>query len=384
MDARDISAIGDVLAESFDGTTRRVEEVHQAVARRSFAAAGPVRSWPQAIHDRITARLYATARAVGPAAIRSGAIGIGSAVDPDAPRLSGSPRGKAVLSAFNGIFGDALASRGNGLALPMAIKRDGVSINPTPRSLARAFPHAEARVAVFVHGFGETDDSWRWWSEEHWGSPRVTYGELLRRERGYTPLYLHYNTGRRIAENADELSCLLAKVTANWPVTVTEVVLIGHSAGGVLAREAVRRAFRAGEPWVSLVGDVVSLGVPRTAIAAESAVGAIRRALAKLPESEPLARLLDARSGGLKDLRQCREEPLPGGIHDLRLPQRGLRINHFKLLNHPVIYGQLKSGLNGRSARGLPPAARGERYARAARALRSPRLSRRRSRSRSL
>jgi pimeloyl-ACP methyl ester carboxylesterase len=383
MDARDISAIGDVLAETFDGTTRRVEEVHQAVARRSFAAAGPARSVPEAIHDRIAARLYAALRTVGPAAIRSSALGLGTAVGPEAGRLHRSGRGKAVVSAFNGVFGDALARRRNGLALPMAIKHDGVVVRPTAKSLARAFPDAGARIAVFVHGFGETDDSWRWWSEAHWGAPNVSYGQLLRRDRGYTPLYVHYNSGRKIADNAAELSALLAAVAANWPVPLTEIVLVGHSAGGVVAREAVRAGIRHSEPWAAITADVVSLGVPRTAIAAETAVGAARRMLAKLPESEPLARLLDARSAGLKDLRECDEEPLPEGISDLRLPRRALKINHFKLLNHPLVYEQLKAGLSDRSAPGQAPAARGERYARAARALRSPKRSRRRSRSRS-
>jgi pimeloyl-ACP methyl ester carboxylesterase len=353
------------------------------VARRSFAAAGPARRLPETIHDRIAARLYATIRMIGPAAIRSSALGLGSAVDPEADRLHGSPRGKALLSALNGVFGDALARRRNGLALTMAIKQDGRTIRLGADALARAFPEAGARIAVFVHGFGETDDSWRWWSEAHWGAPGVTYGELLKRDRGYTPLYIHYNSGRQIAENAAELSALLALVADGWPVPLSEIVLVGHSAGAVVARESVRHGARDGEPWAATVTDVVSLGVPRTAIAAESAVGAARRTLARLPESEPLARLLDARSAGLKDLRQCQEEPLPDGVNDLRLPQRALRVNHFKLLNHPLVYEQLKAGLSDRTDPARAPAARGERYARAARALRSPKRSRRRSRSRS-
>jgi pimeloyl-ACP methyl ester carboxylesterase len=378
MDARDISAIGDVLAESFDGTTRRVEEVHQAVARRSFAAAGPARKLPHAIHDRIAARLYATVRTIGPAAIRSGALGIGTAIDSDAARIQGTPRGKAIQSAFNGVFGDALARRRNGLALPMTVKRDGVVIRPTRRSVAATFPRAGSRIAVFVHGFGETDDSWRWWSEAHWGAPGISYGELLRRDYGYTPLYIHYNSGRQIAENGAELSALLAAVTENWPARLTEAVLVGHSAGALVVRAAVRHGTEHLEQWVPNVATVASLGVPRSAIAAETAVGATRRVLAKLPETAPLARLLDAPSAGLKDLRELADEPLPPGINDLRLPRDGLRINHFKLLNHPAVYEQLKAALSVRIVPARAPAARVERYARAARALQARRPSRRR------
>src|SRR6516165_7634992 len=112
MDARDICAIGDVLAEGLDQTTRRVEQVHQALAGRSFRVVGRrARRLPEGLHDRLAARLYGTVRTVGPAAVRSGALGLGSAMDADGARVKGTPRGKAIVSALNGIFGDALARR---------------------------------------------------------------------------------------------------------------------------------------------------------------------------------------------------------------------------------------------------------------------------------
>jgi pimeloyl-ACP methyl ester carboxylesterase len=378
MDARDISAIGDVLAEGLDGTAKRVEEAHRAIARRSFSAAGPARRLPEAIHDRIASRIYAAVRTIGPAAIRSGALGIGTAVDPDAERIHRSRRGKAFLSAFNGVFGDALARRRNGLALPMAIRVGGHPVRPTARELAIAFPSASTRIAVFVHGFGETDDSWRWWSEAHWGAPNVSYGERLRAQHGYTPLYLHYNSGRKVCDNAAELSALLEAVFENWPVPLEGIVLVGHSAGGVVARAAVSYGAERGGSWVHAVADVVSLGVPRTAIAAETTVAATRRALTRLPETRPIAHLLDARSQGLRDLAEHVERPLPPSVNDVRLPRDGLKINHFKLLNHPAVYEQLTASLSGRSVPVRARAARGVRYARAARALQGRRPSRRR------
>jgi pimeloyl-ACP methyl ester carboxylesterase len=367
-----------VLAEGLDGTTTRVEEVHQAVARRSFAAVGPVRRLPEAVHDRLAARLYAIVRTIGPAAIRSGALGLGSVVDAEADRLDRSSRGKAFVAAFNGVFGDSLARRRNGFALTMALRADGRVIRTDGPSLAAAFPSAGSRIAVFVHGFGETDDSWRWFSQAHWGVAGLSYGELLRRDRGYTPLFVHYNSGRELADNGAELSALLDEVAANWPVALEETVLVAHSVGGLVARAAVLDGHEAGAAWVGTARSLVTIGAPRSATGAERAASATRRVLARLPETRPLARLLDARSAGLKDLRDRIDEPLPRGIREHRLPRDGARINHFKLLNHPAVYEQLKAVVTARSGPDRARAARGARYERAAKAVRARRPSRRR------
>src|SRR5438128_398301 len=119
MDARDISAIGDVLAGGLDETASRVEEIQQAVVRRSFGVYGPARRLPEALHDGISARVYSAVRTVGPAAIRLGAIGIGSTRDPETAGVGEGPNGRAVVGALNGLVGDVLARRRNGLALRM-------------------------------------------------------------------------------------------------------------------------------------------------------------------------------------------------------------------------------------------------------------------------
>jgi pimeloyl-ACP methyl ester carboxylesterase len=362
-----------------DGTTQRVEEVHQAVARRSFAVYGPARRWPEAVHDRVSARVYATIRSVGPAAIRSSALGLGAALDPDAERARGTPRGKAILSAVNGVFGESLARRRNGLALPMAIRSsDGADVQLTPQSLAQAFPHATSRIAVFVHGFGETDDSWWWFAHSHWDEAGVSYGELLRRERGFTPLYLHYNSGRPIAENGAELSTLLEAVFESWPASVNHTVLVGHSAGGLVARAAVADGAASGARWVPTVSEVFTLGTPRSAVALERTALAAARTLGRLPETRPLSELLGARSAGLKDLHDGSELPLPATVRDVRLPGPGVAVSHFKLLNHPLIYNEIKARLTDRTAPGPERAVRAGRSGWGAKALRARTPSRRR------
>src|SRR6202042_2232983 len=118
--------------------------------------------------------------------------------------------------------------RSNSLETPMAIRVAGRDVPPDAASLKAAFPHATGRLAVFVHGLCETDDSW------HLGAARhVPYGERMRFELGYTPLYVRYNSGLHISHNGRRLSALLDELTANWPVEVSEIALIGHSMGGL-------------------------------------------------------------------------------------------------------------------------------------------------------
>jgi pimeloyl-ACP methyl ester carboxylesterase len=380
MDARDVCAIGDALAESLDGTSRKVEEIGDAVARRSFAVAGPVRGIPQAIYDRITPRVFSSLRAAGPAVIRSGALGISSTIDADAEDFAASARGKAVLSAVNGLFGDALARRGNGLALRMSIRSDGRELRLTEAGLAAAFPESTGRIVLFVHGFGESDDSWRWYASAHWGSRGLSYGELLRRELGLTPLYLHYNSGRSLGANASELSALLEQLDTHWPGWIEELVLVGHSAGGAVVTGALRHGALAGAGWVARTTHLFRLGVPRTAQAAERTVQRASQQLGRLPETRPLSDLLESRSAGLKDLGDgVAEEWLPAHLQLVTVTSEETGLGHFKLLNHPEVYRELKAPLSVRSAPVRAPVAREVRSGLAARALRARRPSRRRS-----
>ena len=71
--------------------------------------------------------------------------------------------------------------------------------------LANAFPEAGPRLAVFLHGLMETEHSW----ERGRGTGAESYADRLRRELGYTPLQIRYNSGRRISENGASLAPLL-------------------------------------------------------------------------------------------------------------------------------------------------------------------------------
>ena len=72
-------------------------------------------------------------------------------------------------------------------------------------------------------------------------------------ERGWTPLYVHYNTGLQVSENGRLLAGYLETLVDRWPVPVTEIALVGHSMGGLVARSAAHRAAEHGLVWVGRV-----------------------------------------------------------------------------------------------------------------------------------
>jgi pimeloyl-ACP methyl ester carboxylesterase len=313
--------------------------------------------------------------------------------------LSSRPGAALVLGALNGIYGDRVAARTPTLALEMEVRRAGVGVELTPEAVRSAFPDATSRLAVFVHGLCETDEAWRLYTTP--AQPR-TYGERLQDELSYTPVHIRYNTGLHISDNGRALARLLRELTRLWPVGLEELVLIGHSMGGLVARSACHYGERDGMRFTDHVRHVFCLGTPHLGADLEKGANALAWALGKLPETRALGQFLNARSVGIKDLRygSCVEEdwsgidadeflrdrcqevpflpdaayyfigaslsPAPLGrlIGDLlvRSPSasgrgtgRGRRIpfevdnghelagvNHFQLLNHPAVYDQLR------------------------------------------
>lgn len=134
------------------------------------------------------------------------------------------------------------------------------------------------------------------------GSKGTDFGSRLAEDLAGTPVYVRYNTGRRICDNGRELADLLAELVEGWPVPITEIVLIGHSMAGLVARSAVRQAGDHPTPGLSKVTRLVCLGSPHTGAPLER--GAVRGAgiLGRFAALAPAARLMALRSDGIKDL----------------------------------------------------------------------------------
>ncbi|MFL5886014.1 MAG: lipase family alpha/beta hydrolase, partial [Thermoleophilaceae bacterium] len=320
--------------------------------------------------------------------------------------LSATLRGSLALGALNGAVGDRLLREHRDLALELSVRRRGRDVVTDSAGLAEAFPDATPKLAVFVHGLCETDEAWNLLPIGAGPGERRSYGARLRDELGYTPVYVRYNSGLHISDNGRRLSEVLEHVVHGWPVEVEEIVLVGHSMGGLVSRGACHYGERDERDWPARVRHVFCLGTPHLGAPLERVANAGGWALARLPETQPFAAIVNGRSAGIKDLRygscveddwcdcdpdellhdRCRDVPFlacatyyfvgatltresgsPAAkvVGDLlvqfpsasgsgpkrRLPfeiENGCHvggINHFQLLNHPAVYAQLKGWL---------------------------------------
>jgi len=283
---------------AFAGLVSRIEQVHQAIGGRAFGSIGPVSAPVRIIHDLVARGAY---RAVGNAGSAAGALGGEAASLVGAIShlgATGQPAGSgAVLGVLNAFTGDRLAPDLAPLAIRMAVRAGGRDVELAPRPVRDAFGDATPKLAVFLHGLVETENSWL-----RQASRSEPYGRRLQAEFGYTPVYIRYNTGRHVSDNGRELARLLDDLTAVWPTQVLQILLVGHSMGGLVIRSACHYGSEDGAPWVRRVRHVFYLGSPHLGAPLARVAGLAGWALSQVAETRPFADLLTG-SSAIKDLR---------------------------------------------------------------------------------
>lgn len=402
MQGHEIKSLADLAGEGTRVLTRLVRDVHHGIASRVFTSIGPAAKPVQVIHDTTASTIYTLVDG----AVRGSLYGVGAlaahTVSDDDETVLARPRVAGAIAAVNGIYGDEMTNRENGFALSMQVRRKGHPVELNADSIAAAFPRATGRIAVFVHGWCMTERSW--WRAPRTGEALRPYGKRLRKDLGFTPVFVRYNTGHHISENGQALADVLHRLHELWPTAVEDVVLVGHSMGGLVSRSACHYGRDQRHAWTDAVRHVVCLGSPHLGADLEKGVHVAAWALAKLPETRGLANFLNTRSAGVKDLRfgallhedwrdcdpdeflrdRCNEVPfLPHAVYHFvsttaaprpvgllmgdhlvrptsaagrgrsrRVPfepDHGLTLtglHHFDLLNHPSIYGKLLAWLS--------------------------------------
>ena len=292
MTPAELRAVSRLGGHAFAGLVSRIEQVHHAIGGRAFGSVGPVSAPVRLIHDSVARGAY---RAVGSAGSAAGVIGgeaaslFGSVGQPSA---SG-----AVLAALNAFAGDRLGPDLAPLAIRMAVRVGGRDVEPTAQQVRDAFGDATPKLAVFLHGLAETEKSWL-----RQASRSEPYGRRLQAEFGYTPVYVRYNTGRHVSDNGHDLAGLLDDLTAAWPHEIQEILLVGHSMGGLVIRSACHYGAEASAPWVERVRHVFYLGSPHLGAPLARAAGLAGWALGRVAETRPFADLLTG-SSAIRDLR---------------------------------------------------------------------------------
>jgi pimeloyl-ACP methyl ester carboxylesterase len=301
--AEEVRAVGLVAAAGLGQSATRIGQVHRALADRVFRTIGAPARPVQLAHNAISGGVYAAVRGLGGGITRAGGTALSLTHGPGAPALSDTRPGAMALGALSGAFGDALERDRSPLAVRMSVRRNGRPVPAASEEVAEAFPDAGPRVAVFTHGLCETEEGWWLGAERHYGDRRVWHGSRLQEDVGYTPVTVRMNTGLHISDNGRRLANLLEQLEGSWPVPVEEVLLVGHSMGGLINRSACHYGMELDHRWVQKVRNVVTLGTPHLGAPLEQAAARLGVALNWTPESRPLAEALAQRSVGIKDLR---------------------------------------------------------------------------------
>ncbi|MBS0591669.1 MAG: alpha/beta hydrolase [Proteobacteria bacterium] len=202
---------------------------------------------------------------------------------------------EAILAALNGVLGDYLSTSGNPLAISMRFRRGGKPLTLTRSALAAAIPDASHKVVLLAHGLCMNDLQWRRKGHDH--------GAALAADAGFTPVYLHYNSGLHISTNGRAFAERIEALLWVWPVRVNQVAILAHSMGGLVARSACHYGERAGHSWRRRLDTLICLGTPHLGAALERGGNWVDRILDASPYTTAFARLGKIRSAGITDLR---------------------------------------------------------------------------------
>ena len=287
----DLRGVARLATQATTGITRVTEGVHQSVLGTLGLPGGaqPGRT------RGLTGMIYQSIRGVTglvDAGLQAGLARLEPFFPASAPGTEVLWEREAVIAALNGVMGDRLEQDNNPLCTRMGWYQQGRPLDVRALGASGA---ATGRLVVLVHGLCMNDLQWLQAGHDH--------GAHLAEALGGTPVYLRYNTGRHISTNGAELADQLEALVADWPVPVTEVVVLAHSMGGLVVRSACHRAAEAGHAWLGRLRHLVCLGTPHHGAPLERAGSWVDVLLGSTPYSRPFARLAQLRSAGITDLR---------------------------------------------------------------------------------
>ncbi len=276
--------------EATTGVTDMVEAMHNTIAAGPDILGRPLERPVRLLNGLIYGSIRGVTRLVG--------ASIDTALSQLAPLLAASAPGserEAVRAALNGVLGDYLSETQNPLAIEMQLRHGGRALELDQRALRVSFPSASSKLLVLVHGCGMNDAQWSRRGHDH--------GVALAKDLGYTAVYVHYNSGQHISTNGRGLALLLERLASQWPAPVEELVIVGHSMGGLVSRSACHAGDAAGHGWRKKLRALICLGSPHHGAPLERGGNWIDVLLGVTRYSAPLARLGKIRSAGVTDMR---------------------------------------------------------------------------------
>ncbi len=274
--------------EATQNVTSLVETMHHTIGGGPALLGRPL----EAVTRLLTAPTYGAIRGV------TSIVGIGlervvSEIEPLLVSQPGFERG-TFLAALNGVLGDYLENTSNPLAIEMRLCHDGKPLEITRDALKARFPQG-GRLLILLHGSSLDEGSWLRKGHDH--------GQALASDLHLIPIYLRYNSGLHISQNAQAFALLLEQLLDAWPQDVDDITFLGHSMGGLVARSACLVAEAEGLRWRARLRALITLGTPHHGAPLERIGNWVDHLLGISRYSAPLAQLGKIRSAGVTDLR---------------------------------------------------------------------------------
>ena len=201
---------------------------------------------------------------------------------------------KRPQSIFNGLLGDR---RFEQLNIEMGLYSNNKLIPLNKRSLKSIFKDQKnIKICLLVHGVMDDHQTWK-------PEGCSDYGQLLKEEFGFIPLYLRYNTGLHISQNGRSLSKLMEKLERLFCSSISEIIIIAHSMGGLVSRSACHYGKHL--KWPKKVSRIFYLGCPHLGAPLEKFGNMATTILNILPYpfTNIAKNIINLRSSGIKDLR---------------------------------------------------------------------------------
>jgi pimeloyl-ACP methyl ester carboxylesterase len=288
--AADLRGVNRLTIAGIAGVVDVVEAMHHNIANVSRGSATPKSHRTSGITGLVYRSIRGVVRLVGFSLDR-----LLARLAPLLGERSTWPGREPLLAALNGVLGDYLAASNNPLAITMCLRRGGITLPLQREQLAAMIPQAGGKLVVLLHGLCMNDLQWKRKGHDH--------GVALARDLDYTPVYLYYNSGVHISDNGRAFAEQLETLVRLWPVPLTELVLIGHSMGGLVARSACHYGALARHEWLRRLDKLVFLGTPHHGAPLERGGNWVDVLLGVSKYSAPLARIGKIRSAGITDLR---------------------------------------------------------------------------------
>jgi pimeloyl-ACP methyl ester carboxylesterase len=191
----------------------------------------------------------------------------------------------------------------------MEFRKDGhkVDLNKNSRDDGcpnnRAIPNSKvhipgnpsSKILISVHGLCMNDQLWTRKGHNH----ALKVSSIL----GYTNVTVNYNSGLHISTNGQTLAEGIEALVSQWPVAVSQIILLGHSMGGLLVRSACHYSSMADYSWRNKLKSMIFLGSPHHGAPLEKGGNWLNILLDQSPYTTPFTYLGNRRSCGITDLR---------------------------------------------------------------------------------